>query len=244
MKKKGTMEKETERRADMGKERSRYWRKLDNAAKLYSAANNKKDIRVFRVYCELKDMVNPEILQEALNVTLEKYPVFLSVMRKGLFWHYLEKSDLRPVVRQEYREPCSNLYIRDKRELLFEVTYYKSRINFEVFHALTDGTGAIEFVRELVKNYLLLAHPELGEVEFPKEKIKSSELEHDGFDRYYSRNAKGRKKKKQRAYQIKRKGNKMNNLQILEAEVSTKELLQKSKSYGVSMTIYLTSVFM
>ena len=71
----------------------------------------------------------------ALDHTIQKYPVFLSVMRKGLFWHYLEKSDLRPVVREEYKEPCSHLYIRDKKELLFEVTYYKNRINFEVFHA-------------------------------------------------------------------------------------------------------------
>ena len=60
-------------------------------------------------------------------------------MRKGLFWHYLEKSELRPIVRKEYKEPCSSLYVRDKKTLLFEVTYYKKRINFEVFHALTDG---------------------------------------------------------------------------------------------------------
>lgn len=42
------------------------------------------------------------------------------------------------------------------------MTYIKKRINFEVFHVLTDGTGASEFVRELVKNYLYLAHHEDG----------------------------------------------------------------------------------
>ena len=115
---------------------------------------------MFRFYCELKEEVKEEILQEALNQTIQKYPVFLSVMRKGLFWHYLEKSELRPVVREEYKEPCSSLYVRDKKTLLFEVTYYKKRINFEVFHALTDGTGATEFLRELVKNYLYLIHEE------------------------------------------------------------------------------------
>lgn len=55
-------------------------------------------------------------LQEALDRTIEKYPVFLSVMRKGLFWHYLEKSELRPIVRKEYKEPCSSLYVRDKKD--------------------------------------------------------------------------------------------------------------------------------
>lgn len=38
------------------------WRRLDNAAKLYSAASNKKDTRVFRFYCELKEEVRKELL--------------------------------------------------------------------------------------------------------------------------------------------------------------------------------------
>ena len=73
----------------MSKKKAR-WRKLDNAAKLYSAASNKKDTRVFRFYCELKEEVNPDVLQEALNQTIEIFPTFLMVLRKGLFWHYLE----------------------------------------------------------------------------------------------------------------------------------------------------------
>ena len=146
----------------MFQQKRAYWRNLDNAAKLFSAASSPKDTRVFRFYCILKEEVEKVLLQRALDQTIEKYPVFLSVMRKGLFWHYLEKSDLRPVVREEYKEPCSCLYVRDKKSLLFEVTYYHNRINFEVFHALTDGTGATEFLRELVKNYLYLAHQEEG----------------------------------------------------------------------------------
>ena len=49
----------------------------------------------------------------------KKYPVFLSVMRKGLFWYYLEKSELKPVVKEESEPPCLNLYIRDRKTLLF-----------------------------------------------------------------------------------------------------------------------------
>ena len=144
------------------KQKKAHWRKLDNAAKLYSAASNKKDTRVFRFYCELKEQVQSELLQEALDQTLETFPTFLMVLRKGLFWHYLEPCNLRPVVKEDYKEPCSRLYIRDIKTLLFEVTYYQKRINFEVFHVLTDGTGATEFLKELVKNYLYLAHKEEG----------------------------------------------------------------------------------
>lgn len=68
-----------------------YWRKLDNAAKLFPATSNKKDTRVFRFYCIMKEDVKEEILQQAVEKALEKYPLFLSVMRKGLFWHYWKR---------------------------------------------------------------------------------------------------------------------------------------------------------
>ena len=136
------------------------WRKLDNAALAFPLVTGKDDTRVFRFYCELREAVDEEILQKALEETMEKYPLFQAVLRKGLFWFYLEHRDIRPVVKKEKKPPCSRLYIPDKKSLLFEVSYHENRINFEVYHALTDGTGAMYFLEELVQNYLILAHPE------------------------------------------------------------------------------------
>ena len=228
----------------MFEQKRAYWRSLDNAAKLFSAASSPKDTRVFRFYCELKEEVNEEILQEALNQTIQKYPVFLSVMRKGLFWHYLEKSELRPVVREEYKEPCSSLYVRDKKTLLFEVTYYEKRINFEVFHALTDGTGATEFLRELVKNYLYLIHEEdLEPVELSNQYLTVKDQEDDSFSRYYDPDFPRKKKKKIRAVQIKKGGKGYEELQINEASMSVKELLGIAREKKVSMSVLLTAAF-
>lgn len=226
----------------MFEQKRAYWRSLDNAAKLFSAASSPKDTRVFRFYCELKEEVKEEILQEALNQTIQKYPVFLSVMRKGLFWHYLEKSELRPVVREEYKEPCSSLYVRDKKTLLFEVTYYEKRINFEVFHALTDGTGATEFLRELVKNYLYLIHEEdLEPVELSNQYLTVKDQEDDSFSRYYDPDFP--RKKKIRAVQIKKGGKGYEELQINEASMSVKELLGIAREKKVSMSVLLTAAF-
>lgn len=228
----------------MFEQKRAYWRSLDNAAKLFSAASSPKDTRVFRFYCELKEEVKEEILQEALNQTIQKYPVFLSVMRKGLFWHYLEKSELRPVVREEYKEPCSSLYVRDKKTLLFEVTYYEKRINFEVFHALTDGTGATEFLRELVKNYLYLIHEEdLEPVELSNQYLTVKDQEDDSFSRYYDPDFPRKKKKKIRAVQIKKGGKGYEELQINEASMSVKELLGIAREKKVSMSVLLTAAF-
>ena len=228
------------------KQKKAHWRKLDNAAKLYSAASNKKDTRVFRFYCELKEQVQSELLQEALDQTLETFPTFLMVLRKGLFWHYLEPCNLRPVVKEEYKEPCSRLYIRDKKTLLFEVTYYKKRINFEVFHVLTDGTGATEFLKELVKNYLYLAHKEEGleQVSLQPEDMTVQDQEDDSFLKYYSKDQKRPKKRKLHAFQIRRKKKDGNRLHVHESIVSVQEILKRSRELGVSMTIFLTAIYM
>ena len=222
-----------------------HWRKLDNAAKLYSATSNKKDTRVFRFYCILKEDIDPRKLQEALDKTLLVYPVFLSVMRKGLFWHYLENSTLHPEVVKEHREPCSTLYIRDKRTLLFEVTYFKNRINLEVFHALTDGTGATEFLRELIKNYLCLSHKSegLSDISLTDPDITIQDQENDSFSKYYTKMQKP-KEKKPKAVQIKNLQRETGLLNIDERILSVKYVLARSRELGVSMTVFLTAVYM
>lgn len=223
-----------------------HWRRLDNAAKLFSAASNKQNTRVFRFYCELKEEVRPELLKQALERALETYPLFLSVLRKGVFWHYLEKSSLRPVVKEEYREPCSRLYIRDKKSLLFEVTYYKKRINFEVFHVLTDGTGATAFMRELVKNYLYLAHAGEGleDVFLHPEDMTVQDQENDSFVKYYSREARIPKKRKSSAYQLKKVRKENGQLRVNERVLSVSEVLEHSRGQGVSMTVFLTAALL
>lgn len=129
--------------------------------------------------------------------------------------------------------------------LLFEVTYYKTRINFEVFHALTDGTGATEFLRELVKNYLYLIHKEEGipKVELSDQYLTVKDQEDDSFSRYYDPDFPRKKKKKIKAFQIKKSGKSYEALKIHESTVSVKELLGISREKGVSMSVLLTAAF-
>ena len=222
------------------------WRKLDNAAKLYSAASNKKDTRVFRFYCELKEEVEPILLQKALDQTMETFPMFLMVLRKGLFWHYLEPCNLHPIVKEEYKEPCSRLYIKDKKNLLFEVTYYKKRINFEVFHVLTDGTGATEFLKELVTNYLYLVHKDEGleQVSMLPEDMTVQDQEDDSFLKYYSKDQRRPKEKKIHAFQIRKKKKDGHHLHVHESVVPVQDVLKRSRELGVSMTVFLTAVYL
>lgn len=221
------------------------WRKLDNAALAFPLVTGKDDSRVFRFYCQLKEDVDPEILQAALDQTMEKYPLFQAVLRKGLFWFYLERRDIKALVKPEKKPPCSQLYIPDQKSLLFRVSYHKNRINFEVYHALTDGTGAMNFVTELVQDYLILAHPEdkLPRIESAEE-ATPGEQEEDSFSQYYSSRIPKNKEKKPPAVQLKGEKLAHSDMQITEVIFSVKEILAKARSYGVSITVFLTALLL
>lgn len=221
------------------------WRKLDNAALAFPLVTGENDTRVFRFYCQLKEEVDSDILQQALDRTMEKYPLFQAVLRKGLFWFYLEHSHIRALVKPETEPPCSRLYIPDKKSLLFQVSYYKERINFEVFHALTDGTGAMHFLQELVQNYLILAHPKEKFPEIGRDKKTGrGNIEEDSFSQYYSSDIPKNREKKKAA--VKLKGEKLvhSDMHISEVVLSVKEVHQKARSYGVSITVLLTAVML
>lgn len=221
------------------------WRKLDNAALAFPLVTGENDTRVFRFYCQLKEEVDSDILQQALDRTMEKYPLFQAVLRKGLFWFYLEHSHIRALVKPETEPPCSRLYIPDKKSLLFQVNYYKERINFEVFHALTDGTGAMHFLQELVQNYLILAHPKENFPEIGRDKKTGrGNIEEDSFSQYYSSDIPKNREKKKAA--VKLKGEKLvhSDMHISEVVLSVKEVHQKARSYGVSITVLLTAVML
>lgn len=218
------------------------WRKLDNAALAFPAVTGKNDTRVFRFYCELKEEIKEEILQAALDQTMEKYPLFRAVLRKGLFWFYLERRDIPALVRAETGAPCSGLYIPDKKTLLFRVSYYKNRINFEVFHALTDGTGAMHFLMELVKNYIREAHPEKNFPGLSKdENVTGKDMEEDSFSQYYSSDAPRKRESKKPAFQLKGEKLRQEDMSITEVSIPVREIHSRAKAAGVSITVFLTA---
>ena len=164
----------------------RKWVRLDNASNIFLAAMSPRDTKVFRISAEVSETVDPEILQEALNRTYDNYLLYHSVLRRGMFWYYLEESDLRPKVQLDNNPTCEALYHFDKKELLFRVVHWKKRISLEVFHVLSDGTGALWFFEDLLREYIFLRHPEVASIN----KIETKDFEHltlseDSFARYF-----------------------------------------------------------
>lgn len=74
------------------------WRKLDNYAKLFPLASTKKYKTVFRISVVLKDKIDKEILEKAVNTSLNKFRFFKVRMRKGIFWYYFENNFKNPII--------------------------------------------------------------------------------------------------------------------------------------------------
>lgn len=138
------------------------WRKLDNTGKIFPVIANEHLSNVFRLSVTLKEPIEIELLQQALENILPYLPNFRVKIRRGVFWYYFEDNLKIPKVTRERTYPCKFIDPHGSSRFLFRVTYYENNINFEVFHALTDGLGAVNFLRELTCQYLYLKKGNTG----------------------------------------------------------------------------------
>ncbi len=223
------------------------WEKLENASKIFPATSSNKDTKVYRISAELYEDVNPKNLQEALDLTLESFPMYKSILRRGFFWYYFEKSNIKPLVEIEDENPCSPIYIEGKKNLLFKVSYYMKRINFEIFHALSDGTGAVWFLETLVYHYMKINYGDefgekLDELDYG---ASISQKEVDSFWKNYTPEINKNRIKKEKhpfAYRIRGKRLEENKMKVLEGSLSVNELIKLSREYNKSITVFLTSL--
>lgn len=218
------------------------WEKLDNTAHLFPVIADTDMTNVYRISVILKEEIQPETLQKALDLVLPKMDGFNMRLRKGIFWYYFEENvKPAPRVRQETDYPCRYIVQNQNRSYLFRVTYYKCRINLEVFHVLADGMGGINFLKELAYQYLRLSHPE----ELGQENGLSGDTSlnrEDSFLRNYRRShPKGYKTR--RAFRIKGEKLQKGQFGVIHGHMKTAELKAVCKGYGLSINEYLVTAF-
>ena len=130
------------------------WMRLDNAAKIYPAAKRRGWTNYFRLSATLTEAVDTAVLRSALDVTVRRFPSIAVRLRRGVFWYYLEQIPKAPPVEEEKSYPLVHTPFDDVRKCAFRVLVYHSRIAVEFFHAVTDGTGGLIFLKTLVAEYL------------------------------------------------------------------------------------------
>ena len=130
------------------------WVKLDNAAKIYPAARRKNWSNLFRQSVTLCEDVDPAVLQSALDVTVKRFPSIAARLRRGVFWYYLQQVSEAPKLSPEYSYPLVFMNRTEIRKCAFRVIAHHNRIAVEFFHSLTDGNGALVFLKSLTAEYL------------------------------------------------------------------------------------------
>lgn len=218
------------------------WRRLDNSAKIFPMSAGQKYSTVFRLSVVLEQEIQPDILQKALISTLEKYDAFKVKMKAGLFWYYLEQNIKEPIVEEEKDYPCK--YIAPKRNngYLFKVTYFKNKINIDIFHVLTDGNGGATFFKEIVYTYLEMCNPE----QLKQENRQIRKIEYDTEDSYiknYDKTSKSNANGK-KAFILKGKKIKLGAISVIHQIINLKQLKQESNKYDATITQYLTAVLL
>lgn len=184
-------------------EKRKYFYKIDNAGKIFPAISKNSRSNVFRLSFYLNKEVNKYVLDEAINKTLNRFEVFNIKLRNGLFWNYFSENNNIFYSEEESTIVSKYFKFNENNDFLFKVYYYKNKITLETFHALTDGTGALEFLKSIVYEYLILMGEKIEhENMILSRKTKSNNELYDPF--LYNYNPKMKKKlKEEKAYHLK-----------------------------------------
>ena len=134
---------------------------VDNASILFLSLLRPYHTNNFRFSAVLGQPVRPEILQQAVNRIHPRFPSVIAGFRQD-FFRYTQVAASQPPKVLPDPGLLTPMTPEELRTCAFRVYYQDCTIAIELFHALTDGSGAIAVLTALVGEYLRLALP--GEV--------------------------------------------------------------------------------
>lgn len=229
-----------------GKSRKDVWYKLDLSAIVYPTLQRRDFSSVYRLSVVLKEPVEPDLLQEALDMTLPRFPTYKVAIRRGLFWRYLEPNNRPgPYVQEDIKNPCMPMDFKGNNRYLIRVYYYGNRISLEAHHCLGDGTGGMCLLQTLTAVYLeLKGHPVTpsGFVLDIHSEPDPKELE-DAYMRYaHAQVCPPRPAEK--TYRVRGTKEPFYTLNIIDGIMSVQEVVAVAKKYNASITEYLNAVLL
>lgn len=226
--------------------RTPHWFKLDNAGKIFPGQNTNKWSNIFRISIVLKEKIDPELLERALNETMPRFPCFNVRLRRGFFWYYFEQNTQSAPVQPDIKNPCHRVRFHENNRFLFRVYYYEKRISLELFHALSDAYGAMVLLNTLTAQYLRLKEgadiPPGFSVLNINEAATKTELE-DAFSRYANSKVKA---KRSGDFVYHAVGERMpaHRMNIVTGYMPLDTLLEKAHEKKVTVTELLAAVLM
>ncbi len=218
------------------------WLKLDNAAKIFPANKRRGWYNIFRQSCTFTEPIDGEILQSALDITVRRFPSIAVKLRRGVFWYYLEELETAPAPMPDGYQPLMRRLFDDVRKAAIRVLYYKKRMAVEFFHAVTDGTGGMIFLKSLAAEYITQKYgvtiPNTNGV-LDRYEMPSEEEMEDSFVKNAGLVARDRKEEK--SYQIDGIPEADGFLNLTCGVLDSKQVIDLAHEYGTTVTGFLVS---
>ena len=217
--------------------------RLENSAIIYPSCQTRKYSVVYRMSVKMDKEVNSETLHQALNTVIRRFPSFRYSIRRGLFWWFLYKLENNPEL--SVPSELKSFDIKKNGGYMFKLSCSGRRIDLDVFHALTDGTGAMSFLLSVVAEYL--RRSEEAQIDYgkwiynPYDEPVEAEME-DGFDQFSG--TKGSLDEEEDAWHIHGKNERPDVLNSLGVSIQLDQLCAKAKELGCTITELLTTVML
>lgn len=126
---------------------------LDCASAMFVLGRNKRRNYLIRLSATLREPIDPDVLQIALEEAAKQFPYFfIQFVYEGnrIFAQPLKRI---PKVREKIN--LSYLALENiGKQCEAQVTYTDKTIHFEFFHGVSDGMGGMTFLQYLVAKYL------------------------------------------------------------------------------------------
>lgn len=218
---------------------------LDNSALIYPPTEAAFSTNTFRISIDLNREVHPEILREAAHQLLDRCPYAKVRLKKGFFWYYLSPNEAEIPVWQEGSYPAGRFQFKRNNHYLLKIIAGPKRIAIECFHALTDGSGALAYLKLLVERYCALSG--IADAVFPDglrydDRPNAGEFS-DPFQQLYDRTIRPFPSIS-RAYHRKAEGRRSEAVKVIRAQVGLEQIKGRAKARSLTIGEYLSAVFL
>ncbi len=219
------------------------WMPLDNAALIFPAIRRKNWNNVFRESISLTEEIDPILLQQAVNELMPRFPSFYVRLKRGVFWYYLEQVAQPPKVQEDYAYPLTFMSRKEMGRCCLRILYFHNRIAVECFHVLSDGGGAMVYLKTLIARYLSLrygvnisaADGVLNIAETPDpEELEDSFQKHAADHPAYCPEAE--------AYRLPGKRELGRFMRLITGAIPSESLRGLAHEYGCTVTVFLAAV--
>ncbi|MBN2547201.1 MAG: hypothetical protein JXB50_15470 [Spirochaetes bacterium] len=221
-----------------------FWYPLDNLAKIFPTNSSVRLTTLFRLSVSMNAPIKISILQDAFNHLLKRFPYFKVQLKSGFFWYYFQSNPNIPKIMVESKYPCMNMSFKKNGVLPFRLKAFKNRISVEFSHILTDGTGALSFLKALIAEYLKLSGvmiKNLEDIININDKPDEKEWE-DSFLEHYHKNI-PKPHNGSKAYHIPYRLIEKGKYYITTGILPLNKIIKITKEKNVSITDFFVSLF-